>query len=403
MNTDPFAIHDFTSSRVVRMRETLARSLMLLGLVTTGMALFFGLSGAQHPFVMERLGGPVRAELTVLALGAALFLLGQAVGGSGSGDSRLVARRSPLPGPAFAGLAEEFDLRVLDADTSPEHLAAELCDADALICLLSVPVGEGLLSRAPKLRIVANYAVGVDNVDLAAAAARKIVVTHTPGVLTEATADMAMAMILAVSRRILEGDRLVRAGGFSGWRPDLLLGRGLQGKMLGIVGPGRIGKATARRARAFGMEIIAHGRSARDSSDPDDPRRVSFEHLLASSDVISLHVPLTAETFHLIGAEAFSRMKPTAILVNTARGPVVDEMALCRALDEKRIWGAALDVFEREPVIAPALLDDDRVLLMPHAASATRETREEMARMVSEDVRRVLRGERARWPVASVP
>lgn len=315
----------------------------------------------------------------------------------------IVVATSPLPGPVFAGLAEEFDLRVLDADTSPEHLAAELSDADALICLLSVPVGEPLLSRAPKLKIVANYAVGVDNIDVAAAAARKVVVTHTPGVLTEATADMAMAMILAVARRILEGDRLVRAGGFSGWRPDLLLGRGLQGKTLGIVGPGRIGKATARRARAFGMDPIAFGRSPRDPSDPDDPRRVSFEHLLSSSDVVSLHVPLTPETFHLIGAEAFSRMKPSAILVNTARGAIVDEMALCRALDEKRVWGAALDVYEREPVIAPALLDDDRVLLMPHAASATEETREEMARMVSEDVRRVLRGERPRWPVVGIP
>ena len=312
----------------------------------------------------------------------------------------LIVATSPLPGAAFAALADEFELRVLEPDTPPDHLAAELPEAEALICLLSVPVGEDLLSNAPNLQIVANYAVGVDNVDLAAAAARKIVVTHTPGVLTEATADMTMAMILAVARRILEGDRLVRAGGFSGWRPDLLLGRGLQGKTLGIVGPGRIGKATARRARAFGMEVISHGRSARDSSDPDDPRRVSFEHLLFSSDFVSLHVPLTEDTFHMFGAETFARMKPTAILVNTARGPVVDEMALCRALDEGKIAGAALDVFEREPVIAPALLDDDRVLLMPHAASATQETREEMARMVSEDVRRVLRGERPRWPVS---
>jgi glyoxylate reductase len=314
----------------------------------------------------------------------------------------IVVATSPLPGPALPSLAKEFELRVLEGETSPEYLAAELADASALICLLSVPVGKELMSSAPKLKIVANYAVGVDNIDLAAAAARKIVVTHTPGVLTEATADMAMAMILGVSRRLIEGDRLVRAGGFSGWRPDLLLGRGLQGKTLGIVGPGRIGKATVRRARAFGMDAIAFGRSPRDSSDPDDPRRVSLDQLLPSSDVVSIHVPLTAETFHLIGTEAFSKMKPSAILVNTARGPIVDEMALCRALDEGRLWGAALDVFEREPVIAPALLDDDRVLLMPHAASATEETRQEMARMACDDVRRVLRGERARWPVASL-
>ncbi|MGH9443877.1 MAG: 2-hydroxyacid dehydrogenase [Thermoanaerobaculia bacterium] len=312
----------------------------------------------------------------------------------------IVVATAQLPGAAFAGLEEDFDLRVLSPDTTAEQLAAEMDEASALICLLSVPVGEDLLSRAPRLRIVANYAVGVDNVDVAAAASRNIVVTNTPGVLTEATADMAMAMILAVSRRLLEGDRLVRAGGFSGWRPDLLLGSGLQGKTLGIVGPGRIGKATARRALAFGLDVVAFGRSARDPSDRNDPPRVAFEEMLASSDFISLHVPLTPETFHLFGSEAFSRTKASAVLVNTARGAVVDEAALCRALDEGRISGAALDVFEREPIIAPALLDDDRVLLMPHAASATRETREEMARMVSDDVRRVLQGQKARWPVA---
>jgi len=312
---------------------------------------------------------------------------------------RLVVATSPLPGPALSSLAEEFEVRVLEGETPPDQLAAELADAEALICLLSVPVGEELLSRAPKLKVVANYAVGVDNIDLAAAAARKVIVTHTPGVLTEATADMAMAMILAVSRRLLEGDRLVRAGGFSGWRPDLLLGKGLQGKTLGIVGPGRIGKATVRRARAFGMEAVSFGRSARDPADPNDPRRVSFDQLLASSDVVSIHLPLTPETFHLMGAEAFSKMKPESILVNTARGPIVDEMALCLALDQGKLAGAALDVFEREPVIAPALLDDDRVLLMPHAASATEETRQQMARMACEEVRRVLRGERPLWPV----
>ena len=314
----------------------------------------------------------------------------------------LVVATSPLPGPALASLSEVFDLRVLEGEVSPAELAGELGEASALICLLSVPVGEDLLAQAPRLRIVANYAVGVDNIDLAAAAARGIVVTHTPGVLTEATADMAIAMVLAVSRRLIEGDRLVRAGGFSGWRPDLLLGKGLQGKLLGIVGPGRIGKATARRARAFGMDVVAFGRSARDSSDPDDPRRVSLDQLLSASDVVSIHVPLTRETFHLIDADAFSKMKPGAVLVNTARGPIVDEMALCRALDEGRLFGVALDVFEREPIIAPALLDDDRVLLMPHAASATEETRQEMARMACDDVRRVLNGERARFPVGSV-
>jgi len=235
-------------------------------------------------------------------------------------------------------------------------------------------------------------------VDRAAAAAKGIVVTHTPGALTDATADAAMTLLLALFRRVIEGDRMVRAGGFGGWRPDLLLGRDLKGKTLGIVGPGRIGRAVARRARAFGMNVIASGRSKRDAEDPDDPTRVSFEELLRRSDAVSLHVPLTPETRHLIDAAALSKMKPDAVLLNTARGPIVDEMALCRALDQGKLAGAGLDVFENEPAIAPALLDDDRVILYPHAASATIETRSEMARMVCEDVRRVLSGEPARWP-----
>jgi glyoxylate reductase len=313
----------------------------------------------------------------------------------------LVVSTSPLPGEALSKLSEDFEVRILDGDPSQDELVEELREASALIPLLSTPVGEEIFEKAPGLKIVANYAVGVDNIDLDAAARRGIVVTHTPGVLTDATADLAMAMILALSRRILEGDRLVRAGGFSGWKPDLLLGRGLKGKILGVVGPGRIGKATAKRARAFGMEIVAYGRSPRDMSDPEDPRRLRLEELLRASDVVSLHVPLSAETRHLIDADALSKMKATAILVNTSRGAVVDEMALCRALDQGMIAGAALDVFENEPMVAPALLDDEKVILMPHAGSATVETRGEMARMVCEDVRRVLSGEPARWAVTA--
>ncbi len=310
----------------------------------------------------------------------------------------VVVATSPLPGPWLDGLSESFDVRIVDPGEGRERFWVEVSDADALITLLTVPVGAELFARAPKLKIVANYAVGVDNVDRAAAAARGIVVTHTPGALTDATADAAMTLLLALFRRVIEGDRLVRAGGFSGWRPDLLLGRDLKGKTLGIVGPGRIGKAVARRARAFGMAVVAAGRSRRDPEDPDDPTRVSFDDLLRRSDAVSLHVPLSAETRHLIDAAAFSKMKPDAVLINTARGPIVDEMALCRALDERKIAGAGLDVFENEPLIPPALLDDDRVILFPHAASATIETRSEMARMVCEDVRRVLGGEPPRWP-----
>jgi glyoxylate reductase len=310
-----------------------------------------------------------------------------------------VVSTSPLPGPWLDQLGETFDVRIVAPGHSPEAFRLEIADADALISLLTVRVDADLIAAAPRLRIVANYAVGVDNVDRAAAAARGIAVTHTPGVLTDATADATMTLLLALFRRLIEGDRLVRAGGFSGWRPDLLLGRDPKGKTLGIVGPGRIGKAVARRARAFGMAVIAFGRSPRDPDDPDDPPRVSFEELLRRSDAVSLHVPLGPDTRHLMDAAAFARMKPDAVLINTARGAIVDEMALCRALDSGTIAGAALDVFENEPAIAPALLDDDRVVLLPHAASATLETRSEMARMVCEDVRRVLSGESPRWPV----
>jgi glyoxylate reductase len=309
-----------------------------------------------------------------------------------------VVSTSLLPGPWLAGLEDVFDVRVIDPQGGRETFWAELAEAEALITLLTVPVGADLFARAPRLKIVANYAVGVDNVDRAAAAARGVVVTHTPGVLTDATADATMALLLALFRRLIEGDRLVRAGGYAGWRPDLLLGRDLKGKTLGIVGPGRIGKAVARRARAFGMVVVAFSRSPRDPDDPDDPTRVSLDELWRRSDAVSLHVPLTAETRHLVDDAALSKMKPDAVLVNTARGPIVDEMALCRALAEGRLGGAGLDVFENEPLIAPALLDDDRVVLFPHAASATLETRSEMARMVCEDVRRVLSGDPPRWP-----
>jgi glyoxylate reductase len=257
-----------------------------------------------------------------------------------------------------------------------------------------------VIQAGDRLKVIANYAVGVDNIDRAAAAARGIFVTNTPNVLTDATADLTLALLLALTRRIIEGDRMVRFGGFAGWAPGLLLGRDLKGKVFGVVGPGRIGKAVARRAKAFGMTVIATGRSPRDDDDPDDPPRVSFDDLLRRADVVSLHVPLTEETRHLFNAETFAKMKPGSVLINTSRGEIVDEPALARALDTGPISGAGLDVYENEPGVTPALLDDDRVVLMPHAGSATVETRREMARMVVEDVRRVLSGEKPLRPVA---
>jgi len=312
----------------------------------------------------------------------------------------IVVSTRELPEPSLSTLEPEFEVRVLTYVPSELELAAEVPEADALISIVSDPVTETVIRAAPRLKIIAQYAVGVDNVDRAAAAARGIVVTNTPNVLTDATADLTLALLLALSRRILEGDRLVRAGGYSGWRPDLLLGTDLKGKVLGIAGPGRIGRAVARRAKAFGMTVIAFGRSSRDEGDPDDPPRVSFDELLRRSDVVSLHLPLTDETRGLFTRETFAKMKPSSFLINTARGALVDETALTRALDEGKIAGAALDVYENEPALTPALADDDRVVLMPHAGSATVETRREMARMVVEDVRRVLTGEKPLRPVS---
>lgn len=305
-----------------------------------------------------------------------------------------------LPDGSLATLSPDFEVRVLGYAPSELELAVEAAEVDALITLVSDPVTETVFKAASRLKIVAQYAVGVDNIDRAAAAARGVLITNTPNALTDATADLTMALLLALLRRVIEGDRLVRVGGFAGWAPDLLVGSDMKGKVLGILGPGRIGKAVARRARAFGMTVIAYGRSPRDEGNPDDPPRVAFEDLLRRSDVVSLHLPLTAETRSLFNAETIGRMKPGSWLLNTARGGLVDETALVRAIDSGQVAGAGLDVYENEPAISPALLDSDRVVLMPHAGSATVETRREMARMVVEDVRRVLSGEK---PLRLVP
>lgn len=299
-----------------------------------------------------------------------------------------------LPEPSLSTLEPEFEVRVLTRRPGEAELAAEVQEADALITLVRDPVTQAVLRAGKRLKIVAQYGVGLDNIDRAAAAAQGIVVTNTPNVLTDATADMTLALLLALARRIVEGDRLVRSGGFAGWEPDLLLGSDLKGKIFGILGPGRIGRAVARRARAFGMTVIACGRSPRDEDDPDDPPRVSFEELLRRCDVISIHLPLNEETRHLFNAETLAKMKAGSWLLNTSRGPIVEEKALADALARGPLAGAGLDVYEKEPAVCEALRMSDRVVLMPHAGSATHETRREMARMVVEDVRRVLSGEK---------
>ncbi|MBA3393259.1 MAG: D-glycerate dehydrogenase [Deltaproteobacteria bacterium] len=267
----------------------------------------------------------------------------------------------------------------------------DLTEADALVCLLLDRIDEALLERAPKLRVIANCAVGVDNIDVGSATAAKIAVTNTPDVLTEATAECAFALMLAAARRLGEGERLVRSGQWSGWALDQLLGVGLAGKTLGILGFGRIGQAMARRGLGFGMRVIY--------ADPHDvsaqgPRRVSIDELFQTADAISLHCPLTPETRHVVNAARLAMMKPTAILVNTARGDCVDENALIDALTAGGIFGAALDVFASEPRIDPRLLTTPRLVLAPHIGSATTEARTAMAQLCADAVIDVLSGRR---------
>lgn len=279
--------------------------------------------------------------------------------------------------------AAGFDVDVREGE-APITRAALLDRVRGCAGLISMPTDriDGAVLDAGPLRVVAQHAVGLDNVDLDAARARGVMVTNTPDVLTAATADLAMALLLAAARRVVEGDRLLRAGGFHGWRPLLLRGLDLDGARLGIVGLGRIGQAVAARAKAFGMTVVHHGR--RDG--------LPLAALLESCDVVSLHCPLTADTRHLIDAAALARMKPGAILVNTARGPVVDEAALVAALHSGHLGGAALDVFEGEPAVHPGLLALDNVVLAPHIGSATVGARRRMAVKAAENLVAALTG-----------
>lgn len=272
--------------------------------------------------------------------------------------------------------------------------------ADGLVTLVTEKVDAELLDAAgPGLRVVANVAVGYDNIDVEVCRARGVVVTNTPGVLTEATADIAMALILMSTRRLGEAERVIRSGTPWQWGMFYLLGAGLQGRTLGVVGLGGIGSATARRARAFGMDVVYTSRSRSASEVELGARRVGLDELLATSDVVTLHCPATPQTRHLIAADQLAAMKETAYLVNTARGTVVDEAALAEALRTGQIAGAGLDVFEDEPQVHPGLLELDNVVLLPHVGSATVETRTAMARLAADNVAAVLAGREAATPV----
>jgi glyoxylate reductase len=309
-----------------------------------------------------------------------------------------------LPSPAIELLREAGEVRVDEREQAipREDLLALVAGAEAILTLLHDRVDEELLAAAgPQLRCVANVAVGYDNVDVAAAERRGVVVTNTPGVLDDATADLTMALILAATRRLVEGDRLVRSGQPWSWGMGFMLGSSLRGKQLGIVGLGGIGTRVAERARAFGMEIAYHSRHPSPAAAELGAERLSLEDLLTGSDVVSLHCPLTPETHHLIGAEQLAAMKPSAVLVNAARGPIVDERALARALAERQIAAAGLDVFEREPEVEDGLLLLENAVLTPHLGSATVETRTAMAELAARNAISVLRGQGPLTPVTA--
>lgn len=311
-------------------------------------------------------------------------------------STRIVVTRE-IPDAALKVLRDtgEIWMSPVDRPLSPHELREAVAGASAVVGMLHDRIDASVADAAgPSLKVVANVAVGYDNVDVPALVKRGVVVTNTPDVLTEATADLAFGLLLAVTRRLGEGDRLLRAGTPWSFHLGFLLGAGLQGKTLGIVGLGQIGQAVARRALAFGLRIVYTGRSrvAEDVESSLGARYLPTNELLESADFVSLHCPLTPETHHLINAETLRSMKPGAYLVNTTRGPVVDEAALAEALAAGRIAGAALDVFEKEPEVEPALLTMENVVVTPHLGSATVETRTEMALLAARNVVSVLAG-----------
>ena len=320
---------------------------------------------------------------------------------------RVVVTRA-IPEVAIEQLRAVADVWVSPHDRalSPAELHAAVAGADGVVTLLHDRVDDAFLAAAgPQLRVVANVAVGYDNVDVDACERRDVVFTNTPGVLTNATADLAISLILMVTRRLAEGERLIRSQEPWAWNMFFLLGTEIAGKTLGIVGLGQIGQATARRACAFGMTIIYSGRRRADPAVEAElgARYVSFDELLETADVVSLHCPLTDETRHLIDASRLAQMQRAAFLINTTRGPVVDEGALVDALRDGVIAGAGLDVFEREPLVHEGLIPLDNAVLVPHMGSATIETRTAMAMLAARNVIAVLAGEPAPTQVVTAP
>lgn len=319
------------------------------------------------------------------------------LGGNYVGKANVYVTRR-IPEPALELLREHFEVEVnpYDRVLTREELLENIRGRDAVLCLLTDNIDSEVFDAAgARCRIFANYAVGYNNIDVAEATKRGIVVTNTPDVLNDATADLAWALLFAVSRRVVESDKYARAGKFKGWGPMLFLGNDITGKKLGIVGAGRIGFNFAKKAKGFDMEILyTSNKPNREMGEQLGAKFVDKETLLKESDFVSLHVPLTPSTRHYVGEKEFKLMKNTAVLINTSRGPVVDEKALVKALRDGEIWGAGLDVFENEPEIEEGLLELDNVVLVPHIASATIGTRTNMGLIAARNIVKVLKGER---------
>jgi len=312
-------------------------------------------------------------------------------------SSILVTRRLPSSILHKLRAVGEVDVYAGETAIPPAELRARIVAARALVCLPTDSIDSSVIDLAPGLKVIANVGVGFDNVDVAHARSRGIVVTDTTDVLTESVADFTWGLILAITRRLAEGERLVRRNEWKGWALDLLLGTELRGKQLGLVGAGRVGRAVAARAPAFGMNVAYTSPRELDIAGATP---MSLDRLLLTSDIVSLHVPLTEATRHLIDKRALTRMKRSAYLINTARGPIIDEEALAWALQQHLLAGAALDVYEHEPAVHPDLLKLENVLLVPHLASATTEIRTAMADLAAENVVAILAGRPPLTPVA---
>jgi lactate dehydrogenase-like 2-hydroxyacid dehydrogenase len=298
-----------------------------------------------------------------------------------------VTRKIPEPGLEL--LRKEYEMEVFPHDRIPtkKEIIKGLKGKDGLLCLLSDPIDEEVINSEPKLKMIASYAVGYDNIDVKAATKRGIPVSNTPGVLTDATAEMAWALMFSVARRIAEADKFTRAGKFKGWAPMLMLGQDVSNKTLGIIGAGRIGTAFALKSKGFNMKVSYVDEIQNIILERElGAKKASFDDVIKKSYYISVHVPLIPSTHHLIGEKELQLMKKNAVLINTSRGPIIDEKALAKALKEKWIFGAGLDVYEHEPSIPKELLKLDNVVLQPHSASATTETRTKMAIMAAENM-----------------